>query len=85
MTNNNSPILDKNGVELEEFDIIKVYHFTGARRKKHYMYKMVVVWEGRLYGSHLNKNPLEANYPLWCGYCVEDNEIVQSNNWKKLK
>lgn len=33
---------DKTGRTLELFDIVKVFHFTGARRKKHYMYKQVV-------------------------------------------
>lgn len=29
------------GNEIREGDILKVYHFTGARNKKHYMYKQV--------------------------------------------
>ena len=30
---------DKNARIIERGDIIKVYHFTGARRKRYYMYK----------------------------------------------
>jgi hypothetical protein len=32
---------DKNGREIMPGDTLKVYHFTGARRKKHFMYKFV--------------------------------------------
>lgn len=32
---------DKKGREIKEFDLLKVFHFIGARRKKHYMYKWV--------------------------------------------
>ena len=32
---------DKNGKPINEFDVLKVFHFVGARRKKHYMYKWV--------------------------------------------
>jgi len=33
---------DKNMRPLRVGDVLKVYHFTGARRKKHYMYKQIV-------------------------------------------
>lgn len=33
---------DKHGREIKIGDVLKVYHFTGSRRKKHYMYKQVV-------------------------------------------
>lgn len=33
---------DKNGREIKVGDVLKVYHFTGARRKRHYMYKQVI-------------------------------------------
>lgn len=35
-------IYDKHGIEIKPYDLIKVYHFTGARRKRHYMYKHVL-------------------------------------------
>lgn len=34
-------IMDKNGREILTGDVLKVFHFTGARRKKHFMYKFV--------------------------------------------
>ena len=38
---NNLPILkDKKGNVIREFDIIKIFHFIGARSKKYYMYKI---------------------------------------------
>ena len=47
---------------------------------------MAVVWDGLLYGAHLDKNPLTPNYPLWGhGEILEDTEIVESQNWEKLK
>jgi hypothetical protein len=76
--------VDKYGREIEEFDVIKVFHFIGARRKKHYMYKIAIKYNGDLYGSHLNSNPLIPNYSLK-GAEIDNMEIVQSNNWKKLE
>lgn len=35
-------ILDKNSKKIEIGDVLKVFHFVGARRKKFYMYKQVV-------------------------------------------
>ena len=32
---------DKNGREILAGDTLKIYHFTGARRRKHFMYKFV--------------------------------------------
>jgi hypothetical protein len=32
---------DETGRPIQEFDVIRVFHFTGARRKKYYMYKWV--------------------------------------------
>ncbi len=32
---------DRKGNEISEFDVVKVFHFTGARRKQHYMYKWI--------------------------------------------
>ena len=33
---------DKNGREIMPGDTLKIYHFTGARRKRYYMYKYVI-------------------------------------------
>jgi hypothetical protein len=75
---------DKHGIPFEEFDVLKVFHFVGARRKKYYMYKIVVLWDGKPYGSHAESNPLTPGYPLWTKERYEDTEIVQSKNWEKL-
>lgn len=76
---------DKKGIEIEECDILKVFHFIGARKKKHYMYKMAVKWNGKLYASHLNETIIKPDFPLWTGSeKSEDYEIVQSNHWEKL-
>ena len=49
---------DKNGIEIREFAVIKVFHFIGARKKKHYMYKWVRLVNGHLVGMHLaNADP----------------------------
>jgi hypothetical protein len=80
-------LTDKNGILLDEFDILKVFHFTGARKKKYYMYKMVVRWQGELYGAHLDKTELTPSFPLWTSHGKEtlsNSEIVESKNWKKL-
>jgi len=50
---------DKNGKEIKEFAVLKVFHFIGRRRKKHFMYKWVRLeeWDGKLYwvGRHLTE------------------------------
>lgn len=76
---------DKFGIEIEECDILKVYHFTGARRKKYYMYKMAVLWDGKLYASHLMKKQISPDYPLWTSNVNSEHyEIIQSKNFEKL-
>ena len=44
---------DKKGVEIKPFSVIKIFHFIGARRKRHYMYKWVQVRDGNLVALHL--------------------------------
>jgi hypothetical protein len=54
---------DKTGRQIEVGDTLKIFHFTGARRKRYYMYKYVEAEEMRntwqlpmLRISHLNPN-----------------------------
>ena len=47
-------LYDKKYREILEYDLLKVFHFIGARRKKHYMYKLVRIIDGRMSGMHLN-------------------------------
>ena len=88
-----APFFDKYGTEIKEFALIKVFHFIGQRKKRHYMYKWVriIEHEGKKYwyGQHLNdasgffENPKNK----WSGYrlrsCANserkllDSEIVQ--------
>lgn len=49
-------LYDKRGVPIREYDVLKLYHFTDRRTKKHYMYKWVVLDKGRLCGHHLCKD-----------------------------
>lgn len=51
-----TPLLDKNGIEIREFAVLKIFHFTGARKKQHYMYKWVRKVEGHLVGMHLDSD-----------------------------
>lgn len=49
-------VLDKSGRKIVPGDVLKVFHFIGARRKRHYMYKQALRYErGRLAISHLNR------------------------------
>lgn len=78
---------DKHGIPFAFGDVVKVFHFVGARRKKHYMYKQVVsdrTWpEGysAWVFSHLNLKPAEGPdggfYIAKDGSRHQDYEIVQ--------
>lgn len=75
-------IYDKTGREILVGDVLKLYHFTGARRKQHYMYKQVTGIRPTKSGaalleiSHLN---LKAGtyHVLKKGQILPDYEIVQ--------
>jgi hypothetical protein len=77
---------DKHGREIEPGDILRVFHFTGANRKRHYMYKQARYYNaGRLELSHLNNIDGEP-WVIGVNYCTQkvsegrwtDVEIVQS-------
>ena len=40
---------DCNGVPIYPGDVLKIYHFTDRRRRKHYMYKLVVELDNTLW------------------------------------
>jgi hypothetical protein len=72
-------IYDKNGIPIHIGDVLKIYHFTAAlRRKKYYMYKWVIdkiktnAGFERFILSHLNKPNL--NYKN--GYCLQADNMV---------
>jgi len=73
---------DKTGRQIELGDVLKVYHFTGARRKRYFMYKQVMgirTIGGTDYAviDHLE---MDAGHYLECcdGRTLPDYEIVQS-------
>jgi len=47
-------LYDKRGRQIKPFDVLKMFHFIGSRRKKYFMYKWVIVKNGHLYGHHLD-------------------------------
>ena len=81
-------VYDKTGREIMVGDVLKVYHFTAAlRRKKHFMYKQVVGTRRFRDGtpaleiSHLDLS--NENYVLVCdGSLLADYEIIQSIDYK---
>lgn len=86
-------VYDKTGRQIMVGDILKVFHFQGARwRKKYFMYKQVmgarVFSEGsapRLLVSHLNMkewSDKDGGYTLGQdGEILADVEIVQGLDW----
>lgn len=76
-------LFDKSGREIVVGDVLKVYHFTAAlRRKKHYMYKQVTGTRTFRDGTEvLDVSHLDLTtdtYPLICdGGTLRDYEIVQ--------
>lgn len=73
---------DKKGQEIQKLDLLKVFHFIGARNKKHYMYKWVGEINTQLVCYHLDDSE-ELFYSLLCHHVDENNickdiEIVQS-------
>ena len=77
-------IYDKTGREIMIGDVVKVYHFTAAvRRKKHYMYKQanrIREWPSgfkAVFFSHLDMSD-DGYYEGLDGRIMRDYEIVQS-------
>jgi hypothetical protein len=82
-------VYDKRGIPIERGDIVKVFHFIGARRKRHYMYKQclgVNTYQNSeqeyVFFSHLNFADLIGEeggpYHEWLGTRLDHYEIVQS-------
>lgn len=79
---------DKRGIPIERGDIVKVFHFTGARRKRHYMYKQCLGVSryptGKhdyVFFSHLNFAEIgdgDGPYHEYLGEVLPEYEIVQS-------
>lgn len=81
---------DRRGIPIERGDIVKVFHFIGARRKRHYMYKQCLGAEllhpshdqPYILFSHLNfqddRRERNGPYPVRIDERLPDYEIVQS-------
>jgi hypothetical protein len=68
---------DKNGREIMPGDVLKLFHFTGARNKKHFMYKFVEDMSNHyLLISNLDRRKSTYLMPL-DGKQHDDIEIVQ--------
>ena len=77
-------LYDKNRRQIAVGDILKVFHFVGARRKKHFMYKQVMAQielgaNGAPYFevSHLNLGADEGYDLALDGRVLPGYEIIQ--------
>ena len=77
---------DSKGNEIREFDVVKVFHFIGKRRKRHYMYKWIRKNDnGNLCMQHLTDDISDlVSLTVVCkrtlaAWIWEGAEIVQSN------
>ena len=85
-------IVDKFGNEFIEGAVVKLFHFTGARNRKHYMYKIVTkVCNKTSYVSfcHLDSNIFgkkRADFRMTKDQCSEM-QIVQAyyRDYRNLK
>lgn len=77
-------IKDQKNKPIKEHDVLKVFHFVGARKKRYYMYKHVTVRNGELYALHLmpTREGFSDGYLLWTqaneNGIIEGTEVVQS-------
>tara|TARA_R110000796_G_scaffold88978_1_gene192344 strand:+ start:1875 stop:2231 length:357 start_codon:yes stop_codon:yes gene_type:complete len=53
---------DKNGKDITHGSLVKVFHFTGARRKKHFMYK--IIWKVGKYWKGVHIEDVMAERPM---------------------
>jgi hypothetical protein len=86
MSTNDGVAFDKNGRPIERGDVLKVYHFTGLRRKRHYMYKQALgPWTTRDGTTYMRFGHLDLgdeHYVEPTGRILKDYEIVQSIDCK---
>ena len=83
-------LYDKTGRKIFTGDLLKVFHFTGARRKKYYMYKYVlgkkIVTSGYKYYKLSHLDPKESYYLILDGgSLLSDYEIVQGDRYEDRK
>ncbi len=79
--NKEQSYFDENRVEIKEFALIRVFHFIGARRKKHYMYKWVKLKEfkGTLYwvAYHLENDTDSIHGYYHLRHCADENRVIK--------
>jgi hypothetical protein len=73
-----SELFDKNGKEIKCGDIVKVFHFIGARRKRHYMYKQALGIE------HFNPDK-SAPYMRFSHLDLSESSYVEPADGRTLK
>ena len=66
-------LYDKNGREIHEFDLLKMFHFVGPRNKKNFIYKWVRKINGDLAGLHLTPSGGE----FWLKAVADENNVLQ--------
>lgn len=76
---------DKRGIPIAKGDVLRVFHFVGARRRRHYMFKQCLgeVHLGKdATQPHLKMSHLDLTGEYYTefadGRCLPDYEIVQS-------
>lgn len=47
---------DELGNEIHLNDLLRVYHFMGARKRKYYMYKVAIIKDGYWYGKNYSSD-----------------------------
>jgi len=83
--NMEQPYYDKNGVEIQEGDLLKVYHFRHyLRRRKMYMYHVAVIeqdhWGGKEYYADKSHYWLKAVADK--DRIIKGTEIIFKQDWE---
>lgn len=80
-------LFDQTGRKIEPGNVLRVFHFVGARRKRHYMYKQAVeyVKDGRwLKISHLNRISDEP-WQIGTNYYLEQADGRKLNGYEIIQ
>lgn len=78
------PLFDEHGREIHVGDVLKVFHFIGSRRKRHYMYKQAIRYQehegggGYLLVSHLNE-------PCLTEFKIGENCFLERADGRRLR
>lgn len=78
---------DEKGREIGVGDVLKIFHFIGRNRKRHYMYKQAIRYEehegggGYLRISHLNE-PVITSFDLGVNCFIEVADGRSMRGWE---